>query len=265
MLSMSALLLGILVVGTAVSLAVGGMLLVRRSATLARLERHNLVAGYIYAVIGVVYAVLLAFIAIVVWEQHTRAETGVEKEADELADLYRDAQSFPEAVRSRMQSQISTYARQVVEKEWPAMANGEESPEAWEAYNQLWLIYHQFQPRNAHESAWYAESLRRLNALGDYRRDRLIANRSGLPEIMWVVLLGAGVITVGFSFFFGTENIWAQAFMVAALAATIALVLFVILALDKPFSGVASVKPEALLQLENIFDYWVRLGGGAGS
>ena len=261
---MSALFWGILVVGTAVALAIGGMLLVRRSVTLAGLEKHNLVAGNIYAVVGVVHAVLLAFIAIVVWQQHTLAKTRVEQEANELGDLYRDAQAFPEKVRIRLHNQIRTYTRVVVEKEWPAMATGEASPEAWEAYNQLWLAYQQFQPRNAYENAWYGESLGRLNQLGDHRRLRLLANRSAVPRIMWVVLLGAGMITIGFSCFFGTENIWAHALMVAALAATISLVLFLILALDQPFSGVAAVEPEAFLQLENIFDHWMRSPGGPG-
>jgi hypothetical protein len=262
---MSALLWGILVVGAAVSLAIGGMLLVRRSVTLAGLERHNQVAGFIYAVIGVVYAVLLAFVAIVVWQQHTRARTGVEQEANQLGDLYRDARAFPEGVRVRLQHQIRTYVRVVVEKEWPAMANGEASPEAWEAYNKLWLAYQQFQPRNAYENAWYTESLNRLNQLGDHRRLRLLANRSAVPGIMWVVLLGTGVITIGFSAFFGTETLWAYALMVAALAATITLVLFLILALDQPFSGVAAVEPEAFLQVENIFDHWTRSTGSSGS
>jgi hypothetical protein len=262
---MPALIWGILVVGTTVSLAIGGMLLVRRSVTLAGLERHNQAAGYIYSVIGVVYAVLLAFIAIVVWEQHTRAKTGVEQEANALGDLYRDAQAFPEEVRMRLHHQIRTYIRVVVEKEWPAMASGEASPEAWKAYDQLWVAYQRFQPRNAYENAWYAESLGRLNQLGDHRRLRLLANRSAVPGIMWVVLLGTGMVTIGFSFFFGIENVWAQVLMVAALAATISLLLFLILALDQPFSGVAAVEPEAFLQLENIFDHWMQSAGSSGS
>lgn len=262
--SMSALFWGILIIGTAVIFGIGGMLLVRRSATLARLERHNEVAGFIYSVIGVVYAVLLAFIAIVVWQQHTEARTRVEQEANELGDLYRDAQPFPEEVQARFQNQIRTYVRIVVEKEWPAMAKGEASPEAWEAYNQLWLAYQQFRPRNGYENAWYAESLGRLNQLGDYRRLRLLDNRSALPGVVWAVLLGGGMITIGFSFFFGTENMWAQALMVAALAAAIALVLFLIFAFDQPFSGIAAVEPDAFHQLEEIFAHWMRSAGGPG-
>ena len=43
----------------------------RRVVGVEVLERHNEVAGFIYAVLGVVYAVLLGFAAITVWGAQT--------------------------------------------------------------------------------------------------------------------------------------------------------------------------------------------------
>jgi hypothetical protein len=255
---MSAWIWGLFVVGTAVCLAIGGMLLVRRSVTLSTLESHNQVAGFIYSVVGVVYAVLLAFIAIVVWQQHTRVQTQVEQEANQLGDLYRNAQVFPEEVRTRLQNQIRAYSRIVVEKEWPAMAKGETSADGWAAFNQLWRAYQQVEARNDYERVWYAKSLDRLDQLGDYRRLRLLSNRAAVPTLMWVVLLATGIITIGFSFFFGTQNSSAQALMIAALSATIALVLFLIGSLNHPFAGLVRVEPAAFHQLWNIIDQWAQ-------
>src|SRR5262245_62589654 len=51
------------------AIAAGGALLVRSAVGPDVLARQNNVAGFIYGVIGVVYAVLLGFTAIVVWEQ----------------------------------------------------------------------------------------------------------------------------------------------------------------------------------------------------
>ena len=105
-------------------------------------------------------------------------------------------------------------------------------------YNQLWRTYHLFQPQNDHEKIWYAQSLTRLNQLGDQRRLRLLSSRSeGVPAVMWVALLGAGGITIGFSFLFGTRSATAHVLMTSALAMTIALVLVSILALEEPFRG----------------------------
>ena len=235
-------------------LAVGATLLVRRAVGPDVLAHHNDVAGFIYAVIGVVYAVLLGFSAIIVWEQYRQAQEGVEREANELADLYRDAQVFPLAVRKQVEDGLRAYARLVVEREWPAMAEGKSSAETWEAYNQLWRIYHDFKPEDDHQRTWYAESIHRLNELGDQRRIRLLSVRSGVPGVIWAVLLGAGAVTIGFSFLFGTPNVRAHGLMTAGVAITIGGVLLSILALQHPFAGITRVSPEAFQQFGEILD-----------
>src|SRR5688572_30581816 len=101
----------ILLVGAIVLFAVAGTLLARRWVSVEVLELNNEVAGFIFAVIGVVYAVLLGFTAIIVWEQYNKAQEVVEREANELADLYRDAQTFPDEVRRELETHLRAYAR----------------------------------------------------------------------------------------------------------------------------------------------------------
>src|SRR6478672_4060790 len=104
-------------IGATLLLTVAGSLLVRRLITVEVLQRHNDVAGFIYAVIGVVYAVLLGFAAVTVWERYDRAQASVEQEANDLADLYRDAQTFPSDIRAELESRIRDYVQLAVEKE----------------------------------------------------------------------------------------------------------------------------------------------------
>jgi Protein of unknown function (DUF4239) len=250
----ASLLWGTLIVGGITCVATAGALLVRRWVAVEVLERHNEVAGFIYSVIGVMYAVLLGFTAIIVWERYDQAQAEVEKEANVLGDLFRDAQVFPDETRRELETKLQSYARLVVDKEWPAMAEHRSSPETWEAYNQLWQTYYRLTTQNEQERVWYAQSLTRLNELGDQRRLRLLSSRSaGVPNVIWVVLLGAGVITIGFSYLFGTRNILAQVLMTAGLAMTIALVLLSILALEQPFAGITRIQPDAFNQLSDIF------------
>jgi hypothetical protein len=242
------------------AVAVGGALYVRRTVGTDVLARHNDVAGFIYAVVGVVYAVLLGFTAIIVWEQFQNAQDNVEREADALADLYRNSQVFPAEVRDAVELHVRNYARLVVEKEWAAMAEGQTSSEAWTEYNELWRTYHQFVPPDDHQRLWYAESLHRLNALADSRRDRLLSMESGVPAVMWGVLIGGGVITIGFSFLFGTRNARAQSIMTAGLALMIGGMLLSILALQKPFAGITRVDSEPFHQVGRILEQWRHLG-----
>jgi Protein of unknown function (DUF4239) len=250
------LLLGMLFLAALPAVAVGAGLLIRRRVGPEVLARHNDVAGFIYSVIGVVYAVLIGFTAIIVWEQFRNAQNGVEREANALADLYRNARAFPPDVREQVEVQLRAYVRLAVEKEWPAMAENKSSPETWEAYNQLWRIHHEFKPEGEYQRTWYAQSLQRLNELADRRRDRLLSARSGVPGVIWAVLLGGGAVTIGFSLLFGTQNAWAQALMIAGLSFTIGVVLLSIVALDYPFAGVTRADPGAFRQLEEILDIW---------
>jgi hypothetical protein len=229
--------------------AITGALLVRRAVGADVLARHNDVAGFIYAVIGVLYAVLLGFSAIIVWEQFRNARENVELEANELADLYRDAQVFPAPVRDEITRRLGEYARLVIEREWPAMAAHERSDETWAAYDRLWQAYQALAPEDERQGIWYAESVGRLNQLGDYRRVRLLGTEAGIPAVMWAVLLGAGAVTIAFSFLFAAPSRWAQGVMTGAVAVTIGVVLLAILSLQHPFAGITRVEPGAFEQV----------------
>jgi Protein of unknown function (DUF4239) len=252
----NSLLWSTLIAGGITIASVAGALLVRRWASVEVLERHNEVAGFIYAVIGVLYAVVLGFTAVIVWQRFDEAQATVGKEANVLGDLFRDAQAFPTDVRQGVETTLRSYAGVVVEKEWPAMAEGKSSPEARDALNRIWQVYYRFKPQSDFEKVWYSESLTKLNQLGDHRRARLLSSEtSGLPAVTWDVLIGAGLITIAFSFLFGTRNVLAQAVMTAGLAMTIALVMLSIVALEQPFAGITRIQPEAFNHIMGTFDW----------
>jgi hypothetical protein len=235
-------------------MALGGMLLVRRSTELETLEAHHEVAGFIVAIVGVVYAVLLALVVIAVWEDFGDARATAEREANQLAGLYRLTPALPARGTERLRDTIRGYAEAVVRDEWPAMQRGQESRRAQELYDDIWRQVTALEPQSPREVASYQEALARLDGLGDARRSRLLASRESLPMVMWSVLLAGAVTTVGFTYFFGVRRLAAQALMTVALAVTIALVLFLIYALDLPFTGDVSVRPEALEQALAAFD-----------
>jgi hypothetical protein len=151
--------------------------------------------------------VLLGFTAIIVWERYDQAQTAVENEANELGDLFRDVQTFPDGVRKELETNLRSYIRLVIEKEWPAMAEHKSSLETSDAFNQIRQSFRRFTPQTEQERIWYTQSLTSLKQLNDQRRLRLLSGRSrGIPNVMWVVLLGAGAVTLSFSFLFGTRS-----------------------------------------------------------
>src|SRR3954451_7047244 len=128
---------GLFLVALAVVVAVVGLVLVQRLVPTERRKQHNDVAGFIYAVLGVAYAVLLGLMLIAVWEKWNAAETVTTEEANELAGIFYFAHALPQPEGRHIQELVRSYSQVVVEEEWPLMAQGKSSPEAWDTLDQL--------------------------------------------------------------------------------------------------------------------------------
>jgi uncharacterized membrane protein YraQ (UPF0718 family) len=244
---------GLMLVAVATVLAVVGMILVQRLVSTERRKQHNDVAGFIYAVLGVSYAVLLGLMLIAVWEQWNEAEVTATEEANELAGIFWYAHALPQPEGRHIQELARSYAEVVVEEEWPLMEQGRVSPKAWATLDELRGAVLGLDPPTAtqqtpYSQARYIEVLDQLHDLGDARRERLLAAGEGLPTILWVVLIGGGIITIAFTYLFGLESTVVHTLMVAALAVVLSLSLFSIAALDHPFRGDVRIHPDALEQ-----------------
>jgi hypothetical protein len=230
-----------------------GLVLVQRLVPPDRREEHNDVAGFIYAVLGVAYAVLLAFVVIAVWQNYETAKTNVDTEANELAGVYFLASQLPEPQRTRVQDLARMYARVVVEEEWPMMKRGQTSERADSLVSQLRSKLLEFDPRTEREQVLYERGLTQLHDAVDARRARLLEVREGIPKLLWVVLVGGGVITVSFTYLFGLKSNLAHALMVAALTLVICGILFTIAEFDYPFSGLVEIGPDAFREVLHSF------------
>ena len=234
--------------------SVVGLVLVQHLVPSSLREEHNDVAGFIYAVVGVMYAVLLAFVVIVVWQDYQAAKDTVESEANELAGVYFLADRLPDPERTHIQGLTRSYARIVVEEEWPLMERGESSARATAVLRDLRLSLQNIDADTSAGLVLYDQALMRMHELSDARRLRLLETTEGLPGILWVVLVGGGVITVCFTYLFGLKNNVAHLLMVAALTLLVCGILFTIGALDYPFSGISKLQPNAFEEVQGSFD-----------
>ena len=82
---------------------------------------HNATTGTIYAALYVMFGVSVGFSLFLVWQQFNTARQVTQNEAASVERLYRLAQRFPEPERDRVQDKAVSYARGVVEEEWPSM------------------------------------------------------------------------------------------------------------------------------------------------
>ena len=138
------------------------------------------------------------------------------------------------------------YARSVVSEEWPRLREGHQSQTSQSAMDGLWGLLRQFDPNGPRQEALYAKLLDQVQEVNDERRMRLLNSREGIPRLMWAVLIGGGIVTVLFTYFFGLKNVRAQLAMTALYVASIGFVLFLIAAIQYPYSGAVSIRPEAM-------------------
>jgi hypothetical protein len=237
--------LGILAGSLAVLVAFAGLLLVRRLTALNLREEHNEVAGFIYAALAVAYAVVLGFVLITVWERYEAARVTADQEGSELAAVYWLANQLPNSDRRQVQELARSYAQVVIDEEWPMMQDGLSSPRAWVLMDQLRQSLQDFEPSTSAEEEVYAQGLSRVHDLTEARRLRLLDANTGIPTILWVVLLAGGVITVSFTYLFGLKNTWVHTVMVVALTVVLTSILFTIYTLENPFAGDSRISPEA--------------------
>jgi uncharacterized protein DUF4239 len=244
----------LLYMGISITLALAGLHWVRKKFPHPIRQANNEVAGFFMAVLGVMYAVLLAFVIIVVWQEFEDTRLTVEKESNALAALYRLTVTLPEAEGTRLRGQLREYAQTMVDDEWPAMAVGRTSTQSVEIADQLWLSIAKRQTGSDDDRLIQTEILQRLNDLNDNRRLREMEAGSGLPPVMWVLLIGGAIVSIVFTYFFSTPNPKAQYAMTSLYVASIVFVLVLVGLLDFPFAGDVHVSAEGFERALVTFD-----------
>lgn len=219
--------------------AVGGLLVVRRRV-LPRLRIHvedSEFTGAMMQCVMVFYGLAVALIAVSVSQTYSDVSKIISGEASALNALYRDVTSYPEPIRLELQKELRDYTDQVIHGAWPLQRQGK-TPTAGFAYmTHFQTTLNKFEPATEGQKILHAETLRAYNLLIQARRMRLDAATTSLPTVMWAVIVAGAFISLTAAFFFKVEDARLHGILVTLLATFMGLVIFMILALDRPFRG----------------------------
>lgn len=235
----------IMVLGSGVLAGLASWLINRRVAQ--NLHRGNNEAAVpIFQIIGLIFGIILGFMIPAVYGEFEDAGNNVSQEANEMEVLYRLTLDAPDPTRAEMQAGLLHYAQLVVSKEWDLMARSQSSPEVDAALDRLWTIQRKFKATNAAETEVRNRMFEEIHRITDRRSDRLLDSSTQLEPIMWIMLIGGGLVTMAFSFFIRASNDGNQAVMVGIMAAMIGFGLLIVMVLDSPFTGDVRVQPDAI-------------------
>jgi hypothetical protein len=226
-------------------IAMGGTIVVRRAVGLDRLTSNNEIAGFKFATVGVIYAVLVAFAMIVVWEKFSEAQTAVVKEAAASVTLHRlAAGSDPKMMAT--EAALGHYLNLAVEQDWPRMAQGKQSHKVSQALDAVYVAALRLTEGETRQPALLTEIFKQLDIITEARRTRLHLATGIVPSVVWMALFCGAILTVAFTFFFGAQNLRAQVLMTGILSVLTFTALFAIVEIDHPFTGPSFVDSEPI-------------------
>lgn len=240
-----------LFIGVVVLFSVLGGLAFHRSVPRSLLIDHNEIAGFVFAVVGVIYAVLLAFLAVGAWEHLQSAEQQTYQEAARIIVVYRKCDMFPHGHTIR--EELRTYVETLVTRDWPLMKQGQEDQRAVVLSERIAFQVRHLPVKTLAQQNVHAEMIASMDEALVDRDTREALAHAGIAIFLWGILIAGGVVTVGFSYLFAYRSTFALFAIVGGLAAMVGLILYLIAAVDYPFSGEIRVGPEAFEHALRVF------------
>jgi hypothetical protein len=244
-------LMALTVVGTIVGLSYAAYLAFHRLWRPVFSDDQRNVAMTVLTVVATINSLLLAFLAVSVWESFGAAETAVVEEANTVGELARDLAIFDSRESRAARHQLREYANMVMTIEWRDMQRGQANRQVWNAFDRIFVAIGAIEPDTPRHSALLPEILARTNELLKQRRTRLHTSESAVPITLWGVVLIGTALTIVTMFVQPPTRFYL--WIMGLLCTSIALVFYLIVAMDRPFAGEQSISPEPFqLAIENM-------------
>jgi hypothetical protein len=193
----------------------------------------------------VLYGLIAALTAVSVWSRHAQVSDIVSGEATAIAMVWRDLGGYPNPQRDSMHGILRGYTEQIINEAWPLQRSGRVPRLGTEWLDRLQAQLFVFEPLSEAHKILHAQTLGAYNHLVEARRQRLDAVNTGLPTVMWFVLLPGAMGCLLLSLFFPVQDGRFHAVLVTGLAGFVAMVLFVIVSLDRPYQGPMAIPPDS--------------------
>lgn len=210
------------------------------------LDKDVLVVGVIYQVIGTIYAVLLAFTMLGVWQNFSKAELSVQTEAFALLDLVQIMEASSEKGLMNIRHAALEYLTLVVQNEWKTLKKLTENVVNAHEISRLSSVrivhlVQSIKPSNEREVAIFSESLALLSAWLDARRIRILMAKGNTARALWPLLFTGAIFLFSFHGLFVASTMGLWILLLFCLSAVVGLSFYLIFSLDCPYAGKLSV------------------------
>jgi len=214
-------------------------------------EQWDRVLGHVIGTFGVFFGILLALVAVSVYENYADTREAALHEAGQVTALYRGTTGLPDEVAEPIEASIKEYLQAVVEEDWPDQRRGELPDGSLRLINQIEEEIHEYQPEGLQQLAEFQQLLATFDDVVETRRVRIDATTLELPLLFWIsIWVGAAVNAVLIALII-VKSRRLHLVLAGMLALFIGLVMFTTADMDLPYQGALAVGPGAFERVAN--------------
>ena len=233
---MTYLLATVIVLGCALAGALCSIV-VSRLAPIDTRRRYHEVGAQVFQQVGVMFAVLLAFVFSEVWGEYNTAAQAINGECGALHGASMLANALPPTMGKPVVGAIASYTRSVIDTEWPEMSTQRRSSDrTTEAFRVAFDMAARMPVVAPADVAIRSHIVTLLAEAHANRETRTFQIDRAVPAAMWGVLLSLAVGLEIFVLFAAIESP-THLILAAAFAGFTVVFLVLVRMLDFPFEG----------------------------
>ena len=199
---------------------------------------------------GLLFALIVGFLAAQVWSDAGQAEAAVTHEASALRSVVLIAHEFPGEPETRLRGLVRSHIQNAVDDEWPAMSHQHATLSVISVpLAEALRVAFGLSPQSPGQAEAQRQLIQSLQSALDSRRQRIIVSESSLNWLKWSGVILVALLTLVAIAFVHCDNRRTNALAVGLFASAVAVSLMLIAAQERPFSGQFAVTPDALVQV----------------
>jgi hypothetical protein len=248
---MTDLMLGLASIGGLMAYATAGVVVSRKLMDKKVREGHNDVCVPAFLNAGVLYAVLLGFVVVAVWESYDAAKATVSDESANLVSLYRAATNLPDPSGAAVREMARDYGESLIKDEWPLQAaEGKPSVDSAQKFGALFRIFGNekiLPPAVKKEYPLSSQVLmQEIQSLSNLRSKRALEASEGLSIVMWYVLFTGATIIITLNCVIYMERLVPHIISAGLLGTLMGMTLYACALFNHPFKGVVAISAEPM-------------------
>jgi hypothetical protein len=205
----------------------------------------NEAIGYGTSAFSLFYGLLLGLLTVAAYQNNERVKQAILNEATAISAFYSDMDMYPEPVRSDLKAMLRDYVLFTIHKEWRAHREGKFLDGGTNRANTVRQRLAKFEPQTESQKIIHAEVISNFQTFIQARQQRLMGVITAIPDVLWyAVLVGAAINIL---LLVALRMPLRQQFVLGTTTAFfLGVILFVIVALDRPLRGISGLNPDPI-------------------